>query len=388
MKLRNMWPHLLSILFNSCVIEAYPVFTFDSTPSPEENAPSYAYLVTDVQLPENFIFCSSIKQARFDDVGFFIVNGKDSQEWLEMEFESFSKETKLTVRRGKHIHRIGELQNPTLNYWYHICLRLDVKKSEIEVAVNGKRLGNASINVTNVPSKLSMKIGVGHYNKKQFQGSVANIQIFNEGNVAAISRSPCKSWPSTLLAWDPKSWKVNGSDWVLTEEFGEIFCDISDNYNLAIQTWLTIHESLDICKHKLNNSIIPFEEDQNLFFKYIEWHVNTTGGTCIDIWTPFSDKETERVFLNMNDNTRKELHLWDEIEPNGGRDENFVAISVARKALVDVPEQTRGCSSCSVSNSLLLKLDGLCKDSMIGKIQPKFDNYVSNFKFQTSTTRS
>ena len=219
-----MWPHLLSILVNSFVTEAYPVFTFDRTPSPKENAPSYAYLVEDVQLPENFILCSSIKQARFDDVGFFIIHGKDSQEWLEMEFESFSKHTKLTVRRGKHIHRIGELQNPTLNYWYHICLRLDVNKSEIDVAVNGKRLGNASINVTNVPSKLSMKIGVGHYNKKQFQGSVANIQIFNEGNVAAISRSPCKSWPSTLLAWDPKSWKVNGSDWVLREEFEDIFC--------------------------------------------------------------------------------------------------------------------------------------------------------------------
>ena len=275
-----------------------------------------------------------------------------------------------------------------LNYWYHICLRLDVKNIEIDVAVNGKRLGNASINVTNVPSKLSMKIGVGHYNKKQFQGSVANIQIFNEGNVAAISRSPCKSWPSTLLAWDPKSWKVNGSDWVLREEFEDIFCDMSDNYNLAIPTWSTIQESLNICKHKLNNSIIPFVEDQNLFFKYIEWHISTTGGVCFDIWTPFSDKETERVFLDMNDNTTKELHLWDEIEPNGGRDENFVAISVARKALVDVPERTRGCSSCSVSNSLLLKLDGLCKDSMIGKIQPRFDKCVSNFKFQTSTTRS
>ena len=80
-----MWPHLLSILFNSFVIEAYPVFTFESTPSPEENAPSYAYLVIDVQLPENFILCSSIKQARFDGVGFFTVQGKDSQEWLEME---------------------------------------------------------------------------------------------------------------------------------------------------------------------------------------------------------------------------------------------------------------------------------------------------------------
>ena len=71
----------------------------------------------------------------------------------------------------------------------------------------------------------------------------------------------------------------------------------------------------------------------------------------------------------MNNNKEKtNIDFWSKSEPNGGRDENFVVISVARKALVDVPEKTRGCSSCSISSSLLLKLDGLCKDSMIGKI--------------------
>ena len=386
--MREVLPPLLwLILCHGFIIEAFPTFVFNSVSSLKEQTHSFASLIEGIQLPDNFILCSSIKQARFDDVGFYTLNGQDSQQWLAMEFQTFSKETKLMIRRGKDIHTL-EFLDPKLDFWYHICLRVNLKESKIEVAVNGKWLGNASINVTNVPSKLSMNIGVGHYDIKQFQGSVANIQIFNEGNVAAISRSPCNSWPSTLLAWDPKSWKVNGSDWVLREEFENIFCDMSDNYNLAIPTWSTIQESLDICKHKLNNSIIPFEEDQNLFFKYIKWHVNTTGGVCFDIWTPFSDKETERVFLDMNDNTRKELHLWDEIEPNGGRDENFVVISVARKALVDVPERTRGCSSCSISNSLLLKLDGLCKDSMIGNIQPKFDKCVSILKFQTSTTRS
>ena len=384
--MREILPILWLILSHGFEIEAFPAFAFNSVSSLKEQTQSFAYLIEDVHLPDNFILCSSIKHARFDDVGFYTINGQDAQQWLAMEFQSYSSETKLMIRRGKDIH-ILEFLDPKLDFWYHICMRVDLKGSKIEVAVNGKWLGNSTVNVTNAPSKLSMKIGVGH-NNKQFQGSVANIQLFKEGNVTAMSRSPCQSWSSTLLAWNPNSWQVTGSYWVLTEEFEDIFCNISNNYNLAIPTWLTIQESLDICKHKLNNSIIPFEEDHNLFFKYIEWHISTTRGTCVDIWTPFSDKETERVFLDMNDNTRKELHLWDEIEPNGGRDENFVAISVARKALVDVPERTRGCSSCSVSNSLLLKLDGLCKDSMIGKIQPKFDNYVSNFKFQTSTTRS
>ena len=69
----------------------------------------------------------------------------------------------------------------------------------------------------------------------------------------------------------------------------------------------------------------------------------------------------------MNNNTNvTDIDFWSGSEPNGERDENFVVISVARKALVDVPEKTRGCSSCSISSLMLLKIDGRCKDSMMG----------------------
>ena len=368
MKMRDMSTCIIAFLFYGFLVEAHPVFTFNSTPSPEEKSLSYAFLVRDVQLPDNFILCSSIKQARFDDVGFYTIDGQDSQEWLAMEFQTFSKETKLIIRRGKSFHKIGELPNAWLDYWYHICMRLDLKDSKIAVAVNGEWLGNTAVNVTNKPNKLRMKIGVGYQNQ-QFQGSVANIVLSTDGNVTAMSRSPCQSWPSTLLTWDPNNWSVTDSYWVLTEEFEDIFCEINDNYNLAIPKRSTVHESLDLCNQKLNNSIIPFLDDHDKFVKYINWHVSTTGGTCVDIWTPFSDKESEGVFINMNNNNiTTDIDFWSKGEPNGGRDENFVVISMARKALVDVPEKTRGCSSCSISSSLLLKLDGLCKDSMIGKI--------------------
>ena len=72
--------------------------------------------------------------------------------------------------------------------------------------------------------------------------------------------------------------------------------------------------------------------------------------------------------MNNNNNNVTDIDFWSESEPNGWRDENFVVISVARRALVDVPEKTRGCSCCSIQSSMLLKLDGVCKDSMIGKI--------------------
>ena len=259
----------LLILFRGFTIEAFPAFAFNSVSLKEQNH-SFAYLIKDIQLPDNFILCSSIKQARFDDVGFYTINGQDSQQWLAMEFQTYLKDTKLMIRRGKDIHPLKFL-DPKLDFWYHICLRVNLKESKIEVAVNGKWLGNSTVNVTNAPSRLSMKIGVGYQNQ-QFQGSVANIQLFKEGNVTAMSRSPCQSWPSALLTWDPNDWKVTGSDWVLTEEFEDIFCNISDSYNLAIHTWLSMSEGLDICNHKLNNSIIPFEDNPQIYRVAREHH--------------------------------------------------------------------------------------------------------------------
>ena len=69
---------------------------------------------------------------------------------------------------------------------------------------------------------------------------------------------------------------------------------------------------------------------------YITWHENTTGGICSNIWTPFSDQQTEGLFLNMNNNAVAELQVWDKAQPNGERDENFVVINIPRAALIDV----------------------------------------------------
>ena len=166
-------------------------------------------------------------------------------------------------------------------------------KSEVEVAVNGVTLGSVlDKNLANIPTKLKMNIGKSSDNP-QFQGSVANIQVFKEGNATKISALPCKLQQSTILPWNPKHWKLAGSHWSLVEEFEEIFCAPSDHYNLAIPSRITINESMNICKHKLNNSAIPFHQDSETFLKYIVWHKNTTGGACSNIWTPFSDELLE-----------------------------------------------------------------------------------------------
>ena len=94
-----------------------------------------------------------------------------------------------------------------------------------------------------------------------------------------------------------------------------------------------------------------------------------TGGTCPYVWTPLSDKISEGFFLNMNDNSSDtvQYQMWEKGQPNGGENENYVAIAIQTAALQDVDENSRlFCSTCSLSSSLLLRLDGLCEHSFIG----------------------
>ena len=91
-----MWRPFWYLLFKSLAANSFPVFSFKSSTSAQKS-PSYAYLAENVPLPDTFVLCSSIKQARFDDVGFYTINGKDSEEWFGMEFRTYSKETKLTA---------------------------------------------------------------------------------------------------------------------------------------------------------------------------------------------------------------------------------------------------------------------------------------------------
>ena len=127
---------LFSLIIHCKVVQPFPVFNFNGTSPTSSATPSYAYLVKDVHLSEKFILCTSVKQARFDDVGFYLISGKDSGEWLTTQLRAFADETWLTVWWDEALYRVGRLQNPMLDIWYHICLNFDLKKNEIEASVN------------------------------------------------------------------------------------------------------------------------------------------------------------------------------------------------------------------------------------------------------------
>ena len=153
----------------------------------------------------------------------------------------------------------------------------------------------------------------------------------------------------------------------MKEEYKEIICTPNERYNLAVPSEITFQESVDLCKKQLNNSVIPYPENHSTFLKYVAWYQNITGGTCSVVWTPLSDKNHEGLFLNMNDNSSVQYQIWDKGQPNGGKNENHVAIVIRTAALRDYDEnEIKGCSTCSLSSSLILQLDGVCESSFIG----------------------
>ena len=74
------------LFFNYMTVQAFPVFTFDGSLDYLET-PSYASLEGNVHLPENFIVCSSSKEASFDRAGIFSILGEDMSEWLTLVFQ-------------------------------------------------------------------------------------------------------------------------------------------------------------------------------------------------------------------------------------------------------------------------------------------------------------
>ena len=101
---------------------------------------------------------------------------------------------------GMSLNGAGKIQYPLLDICFYICLKFDLKTSEIEANVNGRLIGRVhGKNMTNKPNKLGIRIGLGHY-KKQFQGSMTNIKVLREVDASNISSAPCKYEQDDLLS--------------------------------------------------------------------------------------------------------------------------------------------------------------------------------------------
>ena len=363
-----MWT-IAVLLLQSSSAKAFPVFTFTETFYPPAS-PSFASLTRNVELPNTFTLCSSSKQARFNNRGSFSVLGADGRQWLSVVFWQHPQTVIIWMVWNKVSYNLGALVNPKVNFWYHLCLAIEVRGKKVKASMNGETLQAVDgQQLTNIPKDLKVTFGRwDNFNSKyeQFEGSLTNLQMFSAGHdIAALSAEPC-GIQGDLLAWHPEDWRVEGERWVLVDETGESVCDQGHNRAVAIPMEMRIHEAMDICRNKLNNSIIPIQNDQLSFETYISWYNNITNGRCLEVWTPYSDEETEGIFLNMNDGTEAKFLPWAAGQPDGGSNENNVRLVLQTSLYKDISSNQRFCSSCFLESSLLLRLDGLCEESYIG----------------------
>ena len=105
-----MWENLKVVLLfvlNPAVL-GFPVFTFSDTfypPAP----PSFASLTRKVELPDTFILCSSSKQARFDNLGFFSILGEDGTHWLSVVFWQYTQAVDIWITWNRGWYNLGPL---------------------------------------------------------------------------------------------------------------------------------------------------------------------------------------------------------------------------------------------------------------------------------------
>ena len=142
--------------------------------------------------------------------------------------------------------RLGRIESPTLNFWYHICLDIDTAKNTIDAAINGEVVGQGIDMGEGMgkerPELLKGNMVVGKWNyiftgeDEQFSGSISNLAFFgittDQEDLATLTDDLCKA-PGPLLSWRDIKWRVEGEVIELETSSGEV-CNQVSSYSLLI----------------------------------------------------------------------------------------------------------------------------------------------------------
>ena len=128
------------ILFAGYLIEVYAVrvYTFKSV---SEEQLSYVTLSSSssVEIPEQFILCTSHQQSKINKHSFYQILQSDGSPWMTTFFEVMeSGSFGLWGIYGPFWSYFGDIESPKVYFWYHMCHYVDSTKGLVSVAVNGK----------------------------------------------------------------------------------------------------------------------------------------------------------------------------------------------------------------------------------------------------------
>ena len=275
---------------------------------------------------------------------------------------------------------MGRIESPTLNFWYHICLNIDIAKSTIDAAINGEVVGQGVDMGEGMgkerPKLLKGNMVVGKWNyiftgeDEQFSGSVTNLAFFgsttDQEDLATLTDDLCMcKAQEPFLSWRDIKWKVEGEVIELETSSGEV-CNQVTSYSLLITEPIGQEAAVAICG-KLGHGKMVEAATMEEASKLVSW-VETKEASCSSIWTPFSDKAVEGTFVSIENGDEPSDIAWRPGQPSGGSTENSLRIDTKSKQLEDAREVDGDCFVCKIKRSFTARLRGGCKDTKLERL--------------------
>ena len=321
----------------------------------------------------------------FDDTGFFHMLDSERRPWLTWVFfqQGRSGAIQLWMVTGDLglNYLIGNIKQPKLRVWYHVCVSIDTKNETSVVSVNGDQIGTKiSLRkdfIRKMPRTLNGRIVLGSWVEtwgrpelQQFDGSVGNVRLFSwdfQGQQLKLSKEPCGT-QGDLLDWQEMKW----------EEVGEGVSSENMNWSVCYQhvsrlVWLVLPEAMSqekalrTCDLLGHGHIVSVPTNKSLVF-YEEMFDEYAPGLCKYAWTPFSDKGHENEFQSLEDNSPASFMPWADGQPNGAMVENSVILRLDKRAYFDVVPDFGGvCTACDIPTGLGFQLRGACRTTYLGK---------------------
>ena len=277
---------------------------------------------------------------------------------------------------------LGRIENPALDFWYHICLDLDTSKDTVSAAVNGAVVGQdvdlgGEGMAAEMAKELKNKLVVGKWNytftgeEEQFVGMVTNLEFFTstkDHDLATLTQDLCNA-EGDFLSWEEMMWKVDGE--VAEEEVSsETVCHQTTSYNLLLTEPMSQEDAVTTC-NKLGHGKMMEAATREEIDKLVGW-VETMQATknCSYIWTPYSDKASEDTFVNLENGEEQKNIAWKPKQPNGASTENSLRIEIASKLIEDAEEDNHKgvCFVCTIQKGFTARLRGGCGERELERL--------------------
>ena len=360
---------------------------------------------TDIILPEKFIFCTSHKQTRMDKKGFYQIYGIKKEPWMTTKFSIGSNAANSIGLWGAFGSRwiyFGEIPEPKLYFWYHMCHQVDTVRGVLSISINGHRMAtNVSVDslTRNKPKTLNENLVIGKMTKvtstngfveEQCASYISNLGLFSTSSHSIDSLSgPGCSQEGDLLAWSTSTWRQTGAGPVKAIEEGVAsLCSGEGRYNLALPLGLDQEQAVLTCA-RLGQGRMTVSHSQEELRQFTEWFQVVVPGACSKIWTPYSDQAHEGHYVSLEDGSKASFLPWAPGQPNGADTENGLDIRLDLRnsslpAYYYDENDKRGiekfiCSSCSLARHFSLQLKGLCEHTLLGNQDIGFKKSITSF---------